>query len=36
MNPELSRLKLGHPSHAVAIFVWLPATFELKNDEKTK
>lgn len=32
MNPERSKLKLGHPSHAAEIFVELPVTVEWKNN----
>lgn len=33
-NPEQSKLKLGHPFHAVEISAWLPTTVKLKMGKR--
>lgn len=36
MSPELSKLKLGHPSHAAEIFAWLPVTAHFEQEKQNK
>lgn len=33
LNPELNKLKLGHPFHAAEISAWLPMTVKLKMEK---